>query len=111
MKIISSTPRPLPRPCRTAAPGVLLLLQDALGRQPAGPALDPSIDTTNNTLCPALTPLQGQVHGCPYKTFSADSLRAALLRLQVAPSKIDEAVSKARNGHYQLACAAVSGMN
>ncbi|KAI7846146.1 hypothetical protein COHA_000316 [Chlorella ohadii] len=52
------------------------------------------------------TPGVGQVHGCPYKTFSQESLRSALSRLQVAPAKIDEACSKAAAGHYQLACAA-----
>eukprot|EP00887_Chlorella_sp_A99_P000561 scaffold17.g561.t1 len=47
-----------------------------------------------------------RVHGCPYKTFAPDSLRTALQRLQVAPAKVDEAVAKARGGHFQLACAA-----
>lgn len=49
----------------------------------------------------------GQVHGCPYRTFSADSLKAALGRLNVSGDKIEEAVNKAKGGHYQLACAAV----
>jgi len=110
-------------------------------------------------LCFAISALQGQVHGCPYKTFSQESLRAALSRLQVrphgvsfqghmargdglrwcgwvglqpgeeppgsaaaptpqlafppfvpllqvAPAKIEEAASKAKAGHFQLACAA-----
>lgn len=52
------------------------------------------------------TPGVGQVHGCPYKTFSQESLRAALSRLQVAPAKIEEACNKAKAGHFQLACAA-----
>ncbi|KAL4459160.1 hypothetical protein ABPG75_014025 [Micractinium tetrahymenae] len=52
------------------------------------------------------TPGVGQVHGCPYKTFSQESLRAALARLQVAPTKIEEACNKAKAGHFQLACAA-----
>ncbi|PSC74309.1 DNA primase large subunit [Micractinium conductrix] len=51
------------------------------------------------------TPGVGQVHGCPYKTFGQDSLRAALSRLQVAPAKVEEAVLKAAAGHFQLACA------
>lgn len=46
------------------------------------------------------------MHGCPYKTYDADSLRAALTRLRVAPSAVDEAVAKARGGHFQLACSA-----
>lgn len=52
-------------------------------------------------------PGPGQVHGCPYKVFSQDQLRAALSRLQVSGPKVDEAVKKASAGHYQLACAAV----
>lgn len=52
------------------------------------------------------TPGVGQVHGCPYKLYSEDVLRGALARLRVEPSKADEAVSKAKAGHFQLACAA-----
>lgn len=52
------------------------------------------------------TPGPGQVHGCPYKVLSADSLRSALSKLRVSGLKIDEAVKKASAGHYQLACAA-----
>ena len=53
------------------------------------------------------TPGVGQVHGCPYRLFSEDQLRASLSRLAVAPVKAEEAVGKAKAGHYQLACAAV----
>ena len=49
---------------------------------------------------------QGQVHGCPFKTFGQESLRAALARMQVAPAQAEEAAAKAKAGHYQLACAA-----
>ncbi|KAI3424068.1 hypothetical protein D9Q98_009431 [Chlorella vulgaris] len=50
------------------------------------------------------TPGVGQVHGCPYKTFSQESLRSALARLQVAPSNIEAAVGMAAAGNFQLAC-------
>lgn len=49
----------------------------------------------------------GQVHGCPYRLFHEESLRSALTKLAVQPSKIEESVAKAKGGHYQLACAAV----
>lgn len=50
--------------------------------------------------------LQGQVHGCPYKTFDKGSLTVALTKLRIQPQAVQEAVSKAQGGHYQLACAA-----
>jgi DNA primase large subunit len=53
------------------------------------------------------TPGVGQVHGCPYRVFGEDQLRAALTRLSVTPTKLEEAVGKAKAGHYQLACASV----
>jgi len=53
------------------------------------------------------TPGVGQVHGCPYKLFGEDSLRAALSRLQVDTAKAEEAIGKAKAGHFQLACATV----
>ncbi|KDD74000.1 DNA primase, partial [Helicosporidium sp. ATCC 50920] len=52
------------------------------------------------------TPGVGQVHGCPFRTHSADSLRAMLGQLQVSHAATDEAVAKASAGHFQLACAA-----
>ncbi|KAL3134829.1 hypothetical protein ABBQ32_007800 [Trebouxia sp. C0010 RCD-2024] len=51
-------------------------------------------------------PGQGIVHGCPYKAFDADSVRAALARLRIEPDKVRAAVGKMQGGHYQLACAA-----
>ena len=50
--------------------------------------------------------LQGVVHGCPYKSWKPDSVAAALGRLRVEPLQIQAAVSKAKGGHFQLACAA-----
>ena len=49
---------------------------------------------------------QGQAHGCPYKTWNAPQLTAALSAMRLAPSAVQEAVTKARGGHFQLACAA-----
>ena len=40
--------------------------------------------------------IQGDHHGCPYKTLDRDSLRAALQRLRIAPSAVEEAVTKAK---------------
>ena len=52
-------------------------------------------------------PMQGDVHGCPYKTLEKDALAAALGRMRIAPQSINEAVTKAKAGHYQLACGVV----
>ena len=46
------------------------------------------------------------MHGCPYKTFDKGSLTAALTKLRIQPQAVQEAVSKAQGGHFQLACAA-----
>jgi hypothetical protein len=43
-----------------------------------------------------LRALQGDVHGCPYKTLDKESLRAALLRLRVDPAAVEETVTKAK---------------
>lgn len=50
--------------------------------------------------------VQGDFHGCPYKTLDPESLRSALRRLRVGGPALEEAVTKARGGHYQLACGA-----
>ncbi|KAI8100419.1 hypothetical protein M9435_006903 [Picochlorum sp. BPE23] len=52
-------------------------------------------------------PGPGQVHGCPYRVMGEESLRHSLSRLDLSASKVDEAVKKATQGHYQLACATV----
>ncbi|KAG2428010.1 hypothetical protein HXX76_011996 [Chlamydomonas incerta] len=48
----------------------------------------------------------GDHHGCPYRRLDEPTLRAALGRLKCDDRKVEEAVAKARDGHYQLACAA-----
>ena len=53
-------------------------------------------------------PGPGQVHGCPYRVLGEEELRASLSKLSLAdPGKVEQAVSKAKGGHYQLACATV----
>lgn len=53
-----------------------------------------------------INPGVGEHHGCPYKTFDEENLRAALTRMKISPNYISEAVKKASAGHYQLACGA-----
>ncbi|CAG9464992.1 unnamed protein product [Pedinophyceae sp. YPF-701] len=52
----------------------------------------------------SMVPGHGECHGCPYRTHDEASLRAALGRLNVNATKIEEAVQKAKDGHYQIAC-------
>ncbi|KXZ49386.1 hypothetical protein GPECTOR_21g612 [Gonium pectorale] len=59
--------------------------------------------------CPTIVGFSGgpgDHHGCPYRRLDETTLRAALGRLNCDERKVEEAVSKARAGHYQLACAA-----
>lgn len=51
-------------------------------------------------------PGNDQFHGCPYRTFNATSLTAALGRLKLPAEAVSEAAAKAKAGHFQLACAA-----
>ena len=50
--------------------------------------------------------MQDQVHGCPYRVFSAPQLTAALSKMGLSAISAQIAATKARDGHYQLACAA-----
>lgn len=50
------------------------------------------------------TPGVGDHHGCPYRHFSEENLRTALSSLRLSSQSVDEAVEKAKNNHYQLAC-------
>ncbi|KFK41135.1 hypothetical protein AALP_AA2G090500 [Arabis alpina] len=46
----------------------------------------------------------GDHHGCPYRHFSEDNLRAALGRMGLSSRGMEDVMDKVRNKHYQLAC-------
>lgn len=46
----------------------------------------------------------GDHHGCPYRHFSEENLRAALTKMGVGHHVQAEVMGKVRNRHYQLAC-------
>ncbi|KAK1365644.1 DNA primase large subunit [Heracleum sosnowskyi] len=50
------------------------------------------------------TPGVGDHHGCPYRHFSEENLRAALGKMGVSSRALEDVIDKARNKHYQLAC-------
>ncbi|XP_019704573.1 probable DNA primase large subunit [Elaeis guineensis] len=50
------------------------------------------------------TPGVGDHHGCPYRHFSEENLRAALGKIGVGSRALDDVMDKVRNRHYQLAC-------
>ncbi|XP_038906614.1 probable DNA primase large subunit [Benincasa hispida] len=50
------------------------------------------------------SPSVGDHHGCPYRHFSEDNLRAALGKMGVNNRTMDEIMDKVQNRHYQLAC-------
>lgn len=50
------------------------------------------------------TPGVGDHHGCPYRHFSEENLRAALGKMGVNGITVDEVLRKTRERHYQLAC-------
>ncbi|KAJ1407336.1 DNA primase large subunit, eukaryotic/archaeal [Sesbania bispinosa] len=50
------------------------------------------------------TPGAGDQHGCPYRHFSEENLRAALSRMGVNSRAMEDVMDKVRNRHYQLAC-------
>eukprot|EP00250_Pteridium_aquilinum_P035747 c9887_g1_i1 orf=648-2051(-) len=50
------------------------------------------------------TPGVGDHHGCPYRHFSEENLRAALGSLHLGGRVVDDILEKVRNRHYQLAC-------
>lgn len=52
----------------------------------------------------SLTPGVGDHHGCPYRHFSEENLRAALGRMGVGSRAMEDVLDKVRNRHYQLAC-------
>ncbi|KAK9108518.1 hypothetical protein Syun_024529 [Stephania yunnanensis] len=50
------------------------------------------------------TPGVGDHHGCPYRYFSDENLRAALGKMGVGSQIMEDVMDKVRNRHYQLAC-------
>ncbi|KAK3035876.1 hypothetical protein RJ639_033013 [Escallonia herrerae] len=50
------------------------------------------------------TPGVGDHHGCPYRHFSEENLRAALGNMGVSNRALEDVIDKVRNRHYQLAC-------
>lgn len=50
------------------------------------------------------TPGVGDHHGCPYRHFSEENLRAALNKMGVGNRAVEDVMDKVRNRHYQLAC-------
>ncbi|KAL1207595.1 putative DNA primase large subunit [Cardamine amara subsp. amara] len=46
----------------------------------------------------------GDHHGCPYRHFSEDNLRAALGRMGLSSRGMEDVMDKVKNKHYQLAC-------
>ncbi|KAL7241294.1 hypothetical protein ACSBR2_006836 [Camellia fascicularis] len=50
------------------------------------------------------TPGVGDHHGCPFRHFSEENLRAALGKIGVANHAMEDVIDKVRNRHYQLAC-------
>ncbi|KAL2903866.1 putative DNA primase large subunit, partial [Bienertia sinuspersici] len=50
------------------------------------------------------TPGVGDHHGCPYRHFSEENLKAALSKIGVSTRAMTDVMDKVRNKHYQLAC-------
>ncbi|GMH02268.1 hypothetical protein Nepgr_004107 [Nepenthes gracilis] len=50
------------------------------------------------------TPGVGDHHGCPYRHFSEENLRASLSKMGVSNRAMEDVMEKVRNKHYQLAC-------
>ncbi|XP_010530556.1 PREDICTED: probable DNA primase large subunit [Tarenaya hassleriana] len=46
----------------------------------------------------------GDHHGCPYRHFSEENLRAAIGRMGLSSRATEDVMDKVRNRHYQLAC-------
>lgn len=50
------------------------------------------------------TPGTGEHHGCPFRSFGEDSLRAALRQMKVSGPAVADVLEKVKGQHYQLAC-------
>ncbi|CAM0904904.1 unnamed protein product [Alopecurus aequalis] len=52
----------------------------------------------------AATPGVGDHHGCPYRHFGDENLRAALNSMGISGNALEGILDKVKNRHYQLAC-------
>lgn len=50
------------------------------------------------------TPAHGQHHGCPFKHWNEQSLRARMAKLSVSSTDVDTIVESVRSGDFQVAC-------
>ncbi|KAG2702771.1 hypothetical protein I3843_06G098700 [Carya illinoinensis] len=50
------------------------------------------------------SPGAGDHHGCPYRHFSEENLRAALGKMRLNNRAVEDVMDKVRSRHYQLAC-------
>ncbi|KAL6874351.1 hypothetical protein ACP4OV_013371 [Aristida adscensionis] len=50
------------------------------------------------------TPGVGDHHGCPYRHFGEENLRAALNKMGISGRTLEDIMDKVKNRHYQLAC-------
>ncbi|XP_041014299.1 probable DNA primase large subunit [Juglans microcarpa x Juglans regia] len=50
------------------------------------------------------SPGVGDHHGCPYRHFSEENLRAALGKMRLNNRAVEDVMDKVRSRHYQLAC-------
>lgn len=54
----------------------------------------------------------GEHHGCPFRTFREENLRAALGQMRLSAHVVADVMNKVKGQHYQLACGAVfEGVN
>ncbi|GAB2297732.1 hypothetical protein Dimus_031819 [Dionaea muscipula] len=49
----------------------------------------------------------GDHHGCPYRHFSEDNLKAALNKMGMSSRAMEDVLDRVRNKHFQLACTLV----
>jgi len=50
------------------------------------------------------TPVGDQVHGCPYRHWSAQHLQSALASMRLGPNVVSDVMEKVKGQHYQVAC-------
>jgi len=57
-----------------------------------------------HTIIVSKHPSPGENHGCPFRAFSADNLRAKMRAFNVPDANISEILTLVQNQHYQIAC-------